>query len=77
MNTDSTSHNSLECPYQWESGYPEGVSIACGGTERPQKIAGKWYIYVWIPTLQFHQYYCFNDDLFYSDKYFEENIRNL
>jgi len=67
----------LNCPYDWKKGYPEGVEIACGGKELPQKIAGKWYIYVWIKTLKMHQYYCFNEDLFYSDKYFEEHLRGL
>lgn len=66
-----------ECPYNWQSGWPEGVYVGCCGQEVPSRIGGRWYIYVWIKPKNIHQYYCFEDDLFYSDTYFENYIRNL
>ncbi len=77
MNTDSISHNSLECPYNWKLDWPEHISIGCCGTETPVQIAGKWYIYLYDRQAGGHKYFCFNDDLYISDKEFEANIRNL
>ena len=75
--TTETYNNPLHCPYKWKTGWPKGVFIGCNGNEVPSKIGGKWYIYVWIPVSRSHEYYCFEDDLFYSDSHFEKNIRNF
>ena len=77
MTTTSIPHNSLECPYNWRLDWPEHITIGCGGTETPTQIAGKWYLYLFDRNEGSHKYFCFNDDLYISDKYFEENIRNL
>lgn len=75
--TATTTSTPLECPYNWKYDWPEHITIGCGGTETPTEIAGKWYIYLYDRQEGVHKYFCFNDDLYISDKEFELNIRNL
>ena len=41
--------------------------IGCGGNESPFEWGRKTYLYVWNKKQKVHEYYCFEDDLFYSD----------
>lgn len=70
-----TTKNALECPYKWQTGWDANIKIGCCGQETPFRLRHKWYIYVWDTELKEHKYYCFNDDLYYSDLHYEKYIR--
>lgn len=64
----------IQCPYEWKSGWQHPYRIACGGDEIPSEISGRWYIYVYNVVEQSHCYYSFNEDLFISEKEFANRL---
>ena len=68
----------IQCPYDWKSGWQHPYRIACGGNEIPSEISGRWYIYIYNIVERSH-YYCFNEDLFITEKEFDNRLngRNI
>jgi hypothetical protein len=62
----------IDCPYNWKDWCNELWTIACGGNEIPCNINGKWYLMVLNLKENKYYYYCFNEDVFKTDKEFEE-----
>lgn len=48
--------------------YHKDYNIGCGGTETPTLYQNKTYLYVWNRKTRNHEYYCWEDDMFISDK---------
>ena len=73
MNTtkDYSDLNNL-CPYDWRNWDNVNWTIACGGNEIPSYINGKWYLLVLNLKEQKYYYYCFNEDIFKTEKEFED-----
>ena len=71
--------NNTQCPYNWRNDWLHPWAIGCGGNEVPSIVSGKWYLYVWNVEEKKNYYYCFNDDLFITEKEFDAvlNARNL
>ena len=63
------------CPYDWRNNWQAPWQIACGGTEIPCQVLGKWYIMVLNTKEQKYYYYCFNEDIFKTEEEFEK-IKN-
>ena len=66
----------MNCPYTWKTGWQKPWQIACGGTEVPCQVSEKWYIMVLNLDENRYYYYCFNEDVFKTEKEFE-NILNV
>jgi hypothetical protein len=50
----------------------EDYEVGCGGTECPFTGANhKTFLYVWHKPSKSHAYYCFEEDLFWSEKDYE------
>lgn len=61
-----------ECPYDWRKAWQHPWQIACGGNEIPCKVNGKWYLFVLNVDEKKYYYYCFEEDIFKTEKEFEE-----
>ena len=61
-----------DCPYDWKNAWQLPWTIACGGNEIPSCINGKWYLMVLNLDEQKYYYYCFNEDIFKTEKEFED-----
>ena len=60
-----------DCPYDWRNAWQAPWQIGCGGSEIPCLVNGKWYVYVWNTDEKKNYYYCFNEDIFLTEKEFE------
>jgi hypothetical protein len=61
--------------------YHEEFQVGCGETEAPFiGFNGKTFLYVWHKIKKIHFYYCFEEDLFWSERDYvltEETFRTL
>jgi len=62
----------MNCPYDWKSAWQAPWQIACGGTEIPSQVNGKWYLMVLNLDENKYYYYCFEEDIFKTEKEFED-----
>jgi hypothetical protein len=63
--------NCFNWPINWDAGFEYPWVIACGGSETPFQIKGKWYLYMRNMRDYKNYYYSYDSDTFIAAAEFD------